>query len=104
MNIYYNPLDVRCKSTIGGIEQNQKLHIRVYGKCTEPCLFVLHKDGQSGAQYLHMDTVADGWSLLLNLQEPGLYFYHFNSENSALPAAESSAILNFLNRSQNIRY
>ena len=77
MNIYYNPLDVRCKSTIGGIEQNQKLHIRVYGKCTEPCLFVLHKDGQSGAQYLHMDTVADGWSLLLNLQEPGLYFYHF---------------------------
>ena len=60
MNIYYNPLDVRCKSTIGGIEQNQKLHIRVYGKCTEPCLFVLHKDGQSGAQYLHMDTVADG--------------------------------------------
>ena len=77
MNIYYNPLDVRCKSIIGGIEQNQELHIRVYGKSTEPCLFVLHKDGQSGAQYLHMDPVADGWSLLLNLQEPGLYFYHF---------------------------
>ena len=31
MNIYYNPLDVRCKSVTGGIEQNQNVMIRVYG-------------------------------------------------------------------------
>ena len=77
MNIYYNPLDVRCKSVTGGIEQNQNVMIRVYGKSTEPCLFVLLKDGQSGAQYLRMDEVADGWELLLNLSDPGLYFYYF---------------------------
>ena len=84
MNIYYNPLDVRCKSIIGGIEQNQKLNIRVYGNNTEPCLFVLHKDGQPGAQYLHMDKMEDGWSLLLILPEPGLYFYHFQFKNQGL--------------------
>ena len=77
MNIYYNPLDVRCKSVTGWIEQNQNVMIRVDGKSTEPCLFVLFKDGQSGAQYLRMDEVADGWELLLNLSDPGLYFYYF---------------------------
>ncbi len=81
MNIYYNPLDMRCKSIIGGIEQNQNLEIRVYGMSNEPCLFVLSRDGQSGAQYLHMDKVADGWKLLLNLPDPGLYFYYFQFGN-----------------------
>lgn len=30
MSIYYNPLDVRCKSIIGGIKQDEKLNLRFF--------------------------------------------------------------------------
>ena len=79
MNIYYNPLDLRCKSTIGGIKQNEKLIIRVFGdpQATEPCLFILQKDGCE-AQPLPMRILSDGWETEICLSECGLYFYRFD--------------------------
>lgn len=77
MDIYYNPLDLRCKSTTGGIEQNEELTINIYGKSkNEPCLLVLQKD-ECEAQYLHMQNTPGGWKINLTIQEPGLYFYYF---------------------------
>ena len=76
MNIYYNPLDIRCKSTIGGIRQNEKFTINIFGNSNEPCSFVLQRDGGE-AQHLHMQKIPQGWSITLFLRDPGLYFYCF---------------------------
>ena len=76
MNVYYNPLDKKCKSITGGIKRNEKLIINVLGDDDEPCLFVFYKDGGE-AQYLHMKKNANGWSLELSFSETGLYFYYF---------------------------
>ena len=76
MNIYYNPLDRYCKSVTGGVKQNEKLTIKVFGKSNEPCIFVLQKD-ECEAQYLHMHAVPDGWEITLDFNETGLYFYYF---------------------------
>ena len=76
MDIYYNPLDLRCKSITGGIKQSQKLVINIFGKSNEPCLFILQRD-EHEAQYLRMRNTADGWQIELELKTPGLYFYKF---------------------------
>ena len=76
MDIYYNPLDLKCKSIRGGIKQNEHFDINVYGDNSEPCLFVLKKDGGE-AQYLPMQKIPGGWSITLVLHDPGLYFYYF---------------------------
>ena len=76
MNIYYNPLDKKCKSITGGIKQNENLVLNVYGDGDEPCLFVYYKDGGE-AQYLHMKKSTDRWTIQMSFSEPGLYFYYF---------------------------
>ena len=76
MDIYYNPLDQRCKSVIGGIRQKETCTIKIFGESTEPCLLILKKDGHE-AQPLRMQKILDGWQLDLKIEEPGLYFYHF---------------------------
>lgn len=76
MNIYYNPLDKKCKSITGGIKQNENLVINVYGDGDEPCLFVFFKDGGE-AQYLRMQKCIGYWSIQMSFSEPGLYFYYF---------------------------
>ena len=58
MNVYYNPLDKKCKSITGGIKRNENLIINVLGDDDEPCLFVFYKDGGE-AQYLHMKKNAN---------------------------------------------
>ena len=80
MNIYYNPLDLHCKSIVGGVKQGEAVCIKIYGNSRESCLLVLYRDGQDEARYLHMQQTADGWTTTLLLQEPGLYFYYFQFE------------------------
>lgn len=80
MSIYYNPLDVRCKSTIGGIKQDEKIKFAVFCQekdiSSDKLLFVLNMDGHE-AEYLPMKRTDFGYSLVLKIHEPGLYFYHF---------------------------
>lgn len=76
MEIYYNPLDLRCKSIIGGVRQNQKLILNIFGKSNESCLFILQKD-EHEAQYLRMHNTPEGWRIELCFDSPGLYFYKF---------------------------
>lgn len=89
MDIYYNPLDLRCKSIIGGIKQNENLIIRVFGETNdaEPCFFVLRKD-EEAAQFLSMDKTENGWQIQLDLPEPGLFFYHFKFGDRAAGAGK----------------
>ena len=79
MNIYYNPLDLRCKSTIGGIRQNEKLKIRVFCDLheSESCQFVLQKDGDK-AQTFPMRIFENGAEIEICLSDCGLYFYRFH--------------------------
>ncbi len=76
MNVYYNPLDTKCKSIIGGIKQNEKLVIRIFSEVYCTCLFVLQKDGGM-AEYKEMQRTAQGWEIALCLSDIGLYFYSF---------------------------
>jgi len=74
--IYYNPLNKKCKSITGGIRQHEKLELKVFGESKEPCLLVLNKDGCE-AQCLTMQNTSYGWKIQIQLDEVGLYFYHF---------------------------
>ena len=87
MDIYYNPLDRRCKSILGGIKQNENLIIHVYGEkpSAESCFFVLHKD-EEAAQFLSMEETENGLQIQLSLPEPGLFFYHFKFGNRSAGA------------------
>lgn len=76
MELYYNPLDKKCKSVTGGISTDEDLTIKVFGKSNEPCSLVLQKDGGE-AQYLRMQTTYTGWQITLSFPETGLYFYRF---------------------------
>lgn len=76
MNIYYNPLDKTCKSITGGIKQKDNFTLTVFGNSNEPCLLILKRD-EGEAQSLHMQRIAQGWTISLILNDPGLYFYYF---------------------------
>ncbi len=76
MDIYYNPLDKTCKSITGGIKQNENFSLTVFGNSNEPCFLILKRD-EGEAQSLHMQKIAQGWTISFSLDEPGLYFYYF---------------------------
>ena len=76
MDIYYDPLDRRCKSVCGGIRQNETCKIKILWEGTEPCMLILKKDGHE-AQPLRMQKTQEGWEIDLSFADCGLYFYHF---------------------------
>ena len=75
MDIYYDPLDCKCKDITGGIKQNEKLILNIFGNASS-CFLVLQKDGEA-AEYKHMQRTAQGWQIALCLSDIGLYFYYF---------------------------
>lgn len=95
IRIYFNPLDVACKSVIGAVKQRKKIQFNVYclkadaafnGKSTpniEDCYTpnenaTLHfnRDGEN-AEYFTMEKTSFGWSIALQVYKPGLYYYTF---------------------------
>ncbi len=105
--IYYNPLDVACKSIIGGIKEQETLILRVYNlkkdatpkesnpfpseilrtpkeyECEKPdknAFLIIYRDGEP-AEYIEMQRTGFGWSVSLCVTEIGLYFYTFTIEN-----------------------
>jgi len=80
MNIYFNPLDKRCKSIIGGIKRNTKFALSVFCQKNEyssdRLLLVMYKDGELPVYYA-MKKTSFGWSISLKIHSIGLYFYYF---------------------------
>lgn len=101
MNIYFNPLNEACKSTIGGIYRGEELHLRLFclqndetdfGNiadesnatpspefCIAPdedAYLFLGKDGDERIRY-PMQKTSYGWRISLKIHETGLYFYCF---------------------------
>lgn len=107
MYIYFNPLDVACKSVVGALRQSEQVkfnlflqkHQTVFAQnqginqsftpktpVLEDCLtpdfnavLCLNKDGEA-CQYLPMQKTGFGWSITFTIHEIGLYFYHFEIE------------------------
>ena len=108
MQIYFNPLDIACKSKVGGVLRKEKIQFNVYllnelddyatfnkktgefhaktpplEQCRQPkndAFLRLNKDGEH-AEFYSMVKTAFGWSITLSINEIGLYFYSFYIEN-----------------------
>jgi len=97
MNIYFNPLDKRCKSAVGGIKRNTKFTLSVF--CQEDfnpsdrLLLVIYRDGELPSYYT-MNQTSFGWSISLKIHQVGLYFYHFllNGSKIGVGAARTAVI------------
>ena len=104
ISIYFNPLDRACKSVIGGIKQGELLQLNLflikdentnrflkdslaYKLSQEGCLAPSQKaflrlncDGES-AELFEMTKTEFGWTISLEIQDIGLYYYSFYIEN-----------------------
>ncbi len=99
IRIYFNPLDVHCKSIVGSVQQQKKIQFNVY--CIKPdavfdkthtpniddcytpnenAMLHLNRDGEN-AEHFTMEKTAFGWSIALQIFKTGLYFYTFDIEN-----------------------
>ncbi len=108
MQIYFNPLDLACKSIVGAVAQKERLEFNVFllqeeertfydektgdfsaqtpdiEDCCMPnvrAFLRLNRDGES-AEFFPMQITAYGWNISLTLKETGLYYYSFYIENA----------------------
>jgi glycosidase len=105
MRIYYNSLDIACKSIVGAIAAGDVLQLNLfllkegeggnertnepfeYGQtrlspencapATSDCYFLVHKDGGETQTFL-MNRTSYGWHISLKVNEIGLYYYSFS--------------------------
>ena len=108
MQIYFNPLDGACKSTIGAVARKEKIQLNIYHlkneentasfqaktgefhaktplleECTRPkydAFLRLNKDGER-AEFFLMEKTDFGWTITFSINEIGLYFYSFYIES-----------------------
>ncbi len=97
--IYFNPLDCACKNITGAISQNETLQLNLFylkkesnlsltstvceADCTRPTQSArlhLNKDGEV-ADVFPMTITPFGWSISLQIEKIGLYFYTFDIED-----------------------
>ena len=104
IHVYYNPLDVACKSVIGAVKEGEQFQFNVFllkeahkngwgnriptealqtpnpEDCTTPSgdlVLLLNKDGQDAVAY-PMQKTGYGWTITLSIYEVGLYYYTFS--------------------------
>ena len=92
--IYYNPLDTRCKSTVGGIATGEELCLNLfcvkeldknfpqmqdYQTSDKIAYFTLNRDGEECTAY-PMKNTDFGWQICVKIHERGLYYYRFRIE------------------------
>ncbi len=82
-SIYYNPLDLRCKSVIGGIPTSKEVCFNLFttnnAELSNAAYFVLNKDGEECVPY-PMQNTEYGWQIRIKINERGLYYYRFRIE------------------------
>ncbi len=76
MLFYYNSLDEKCKSTIGGIVVDKPITFNVYTTEVKDCSLKITKDGENTVAYA-MQKTNFGYSCSLKITSVGLYFYGF---------------------------
>ncbi|MCI9009657.1 MAG: glycoside hydrolase family 13 protein [Clostridia bacterium] len=83
MNYYFNPLDETCKSITGAIPRNQKITFHIEETeggeenfSAQTCYFMYCLDGLPEEE-IPMERVNNGFSITLQFNQIGLYFYRF---------------------------
>ena len=100
MRIYFNPLDLACKTKQGAIKQGEKVQFNIFVlrddvpnfenrrtpkkeyciRPTQKAYLQLNRDGEDMESF-SMQSTAFGWTISLAIHEIGLYFYSFYIEN-----------------------
>lgn len=100
MRIYFNPLDLACKTKQGAIKQGEKVQFNIFVlrddvpnfenrrtpkkeyciRPTQKAYLQLNCDGEDMESF-SMQSTAFGWTISLAIHEIGLYFYSFYIEN-----------------------
>ncbi len=82
MRLYYNPLDLACKSIVGAVEQKSRLDLRVFEYPDGDDFFagemqlVFFRDGEGPVRF-PMQKKENCFSISLKIPKTGLYFYYF---------------------------
>ena len=94
IHIYFDPLDIACKSITGAISQNNTVQFNLFllkssasnGITAENCLapdynatLHLNKDGEKAKLY-SMEKTSFGWTISISIKDIGLYYYVFAVE------------------------
>lgn len=102
MYIYFNPLDIACKSVSGALREDEQVQFNLFLQknkndeirqsfslktpkaedCFEPkcdAILCLNKDGEA-CEYYPMKKTGFGWTITIAIHQIGLYFYHFEIE------------------------
>ncbi len=77
--VYYNPLDLFCKSTTGAVCETEEITFRVKTN-SQICQMVIKKDGEDYENFIEMKE-KDGYFETALSFNVGLYFYYFILEN-----------------------
>ena len=97
--IYYNPLDLRCKSVVGGIPTGKEVCFNLFttdnAVLSKAAYFVLNKDGEECVSY-PMQNTEYGWQIRIKINERGLYYYRFRIEGAG-DVCENADIMGLLN-------
>ena len=98
-SIYYNPLDLRCKSVIGGIPTSKEVCFNLFttddAELSKSAYFVLNKDGEECVSYPMQNTEC-GWQIRIKIHERGLYYYRFRIEGAG-DVCENADVMGALN-------
>jgi len=80
--IYYNPLDIACKSITGAISDKEKLKIHIKICDAKGCRLILRKDEDGSTKAYEMDREKNFWfSCEIYGLKKGLYWYYFVYDN-----------------------
>ncbi len=80
--IYYNPLDIACKSITGAISDKDKLKIKIKLSDAERCRLILKRDDDGAYKAYEMEKDLDkSFSCTLPALAKGLYWYYFVFDN-----------------------
>ena len=99
IHVYFNPLNVDCKSKIGAVKVGEVIQFNIFLQKNEPKIndlrvlnasdcekpkqkayILLNKDGEDATPY-EMEITDYGWTISLAINEIGLYYYVFSIEN-----------------------
>ncbi|MBR2384282.1 MAG: glycoside hydrolase family 13 protein [Clostridia bacterium] len=76
MNVYYDPLDIACKSITGAISDENQIKFKIKLSDAKTCHLILRCDEGEETSY-RMRKCSEGFSLVLNSLKKGLYWYSF---------------------------
>ena len=76
MKVYYDPLDIACKSVTGAISNEETLKLKIKLSGAKTCHLILRCDDGEETSY-KMRRCKEGFFVVIKTLLKGLYWYHF---------------------------